>query len=106
MDFGGPFGWSRFDTALLLEIDGKLASFETMTWQAIKQAESHSIAVDAIAKEARDRLAEIRQEDIDEIFSLRVSGKQRIWGILDRNRLKILWWDPEHKVCPSHKKNT
>ncbi len=34
------------------------------------------------------------------------NGKQRIWGIKDRNILKVLWWDPDHEVCPSLKKYT
>lgn len=106
MDFDGPFGWRGFDPVLLPEINGKLANFETMTWQQIKVAGSHPVLIEEIAKAARDRLAEIGQEDLDELFSLRLSGKRRIWGILDRNQLKILWWDPEHRVCLSELKHT
>ncbi|RKZ46349.1 MAG: hypothetical protein DRR00_24365, partial [Candidatus Parabeggiatoa sp. nov. 3] len=56
--------------------------------------------------EVLKRLAEIHQDDIDELFSLRLSGKERLWGILDNHILKILWWDANHDVWPSKKKHT
>lgn len=68
--------------------------------------DSHNIEVNQIVKDAQRRLEEIRQADVDELFSLRLSGKERIWGIVDRNIFKILWWDPKHEICPSAKKHT
>jgi len=48
-------------------------------------------------------LAEIHQDDIDELFSLRLSSKECLWGILDNHILKILWWNMNHEVWPSKK---
>jgi len=77
-----------------------------MRWQEIEGADHHAIGVDRLSKEAQNRLAEIRQDDLDEVFSFHFSGKPRIIGIREMNVIKLLWWDPEHQVCPSIKKHT
>jgi len=101
-----PFGWHEIERVKLDEIRNKLANFESMTWGEILGRNSHLIPVGDICKGARDRLEALKQDDIDELLSLRLSGKQRIWGILEEQALKLLWWDPEHLVCPSQKKHT
>lgn len=106
MDFDGPFGFCVLPAAAAQKILSKLGDFEGMTWQDIERGGSHNVSVEKLSKAARDRLTEINQDDLDELFSLRLSGKERIWGIRDRAVLRLLWWDPEHEVCPSIKKHT
>ena len=77
-----------------------------MNWVDLGRNGSHHIPVSRIIPQARKRLEEIHQADIDDLYSLRLTGVQRIIGIRDRNNLKILWWDPEHEVCPANKKHT
>ena len=103
----GPFGWQNIGDSVLLEIQKKLKNFETQTWQEIeKTGNNHFIKRSDIVTEARKRLRELCLEDIDELYSLRLSGKGRIWGIREREILKVLWWDPEHKVYPVSKSHT
>ena len=59
-----------------------------------------------IVPEMQKRLCDLEKEDLDELYSLRLSGKKRIWGIKESNLLWFLWWDPEHEICPSLLKNT
>jgi hypothetical protein len=109
MEFGDPFGWHVLGTEKLDYIREKLRNFESMTWKEIlvdAKKQNHNIAVDVLIKAARDRLTEIKLDDIDELTSLHLAGAERVWGILDQGILNLLWWDPDHKVCPSHKKNT
>lgn len=81
---------------------------ETMTWNEIKSAtggrkagtNSHNVPIDRLSKAAQKRLTEIGQDDIDELFSLRFGGKNRIWGIKDKNILRIIWFDFDHAICP------
>lgn len=104
-----PFGWHVLETEKLDEIRRKLSSFEAMTWHEIlvvARHRNHAVPVDRLSKVARDRLEELGQGDIDEIVSLRLSGPERVWGIRTGNILKILWWDPDHGVCPSILKYT
>ena len=104
-----PYGWSELDRTALNIIRERLRSFESMTWNEIlvqAHRQNHLVSIERLCKEARDRLEENRQSDIAELVSLRVGGGERVWGILDGSILKLLWWDPEHAVCPSLKKGT
>ena len=104
-----PYGWHEIGREKLLEVHVKLKEFEKLTWHEILVENSdrnHPISKFKICKPAFDRLAEIKQDDIDELVSLRLSGPERIWGILELGTLRLLWWDPDHQICPSHKRNT
>ena len=80
---------------------------EGVNWAELKSnGGCHNVAKYKLVKQAQQRLTEIKLDDLDELFSMRFTGKKRIWGIRDGNIFKILWWDPEHKVCPSPKKHT
>ncbi|KJU85359.1 hypothetical protein MBAV_002442 [Candidatus Magnetobacterium bavaricum] len=108
VDFEGQWGWenlNRVDDFKLIQ--GKLKNFETMTWGEIEKKlikkgtpQNHSIQVEKICKDAQDRLKEIKMDDRDELYSLRFSGKERLWGVREGEILYILWWDPYHTVCP------
>ena len=107
VDRDGPWSCMEIDHKIFWkEIFQRIRDFETMTWHEIHRTGSHAIPVSEICHEAKTRLEEIGRGDTDELFSLRLTGKQRLWGIRDREILRILWWDPEHRVCPSAKKHT
>lgn len=105
----GPFGWGDIGEKKLLEIREKLASLETITWREILikgKKQHHMIRVAALPKENQKRLRETGQHDIDRLVSLRMSGRERVFGILNKASLRLLWWDPDHQVYPSRKKHT
>ncbi len=105
----GPFGWDVLDKEKLERIRQRLANFETMTWNEILvkgKKRNHTIQVEDLPSENQKRLREIGQQDVDQLVSLSVSGRERIFGILDKAVLRLLWWDPEHQVYPSSKKHT
>ncbi|MEM7583554.1 MAG: hypothetical protein AAF560_09265 [Acidobacteriota bacterium] len=92
-----------------IEVSAKLKNFEMMTWSEILVAgkkRNHSIPLEDLSKPARDRLVEIKLDDRDALISLRLSGLERIWGFLEDGTFYLVWWDPEHRVCPSYKKHT
>lgn len=107
IDLDGPWGWNNISSDNRWEIlFNKVNLKEHANWAMLKSSGSHNVSIDKLNKKAKARLIEIGHDDIDELFSLRVSGKERIWGIRDRYALKIIWWDPKHEVCPSLKKHT
>ena len=106
MDLSGPFSCSAITNEDWHLILSKMRSWETMTWNEIEGRRDHSINIDGLSDTAKKRLAEIQLDDIDEVFSLHINSKKRLFGIRDRNIFKVLWWDSEHKVCPSLKKHT
>lgn len=105
VDKDGPFAWPA-GTNKELEIVKKLHSFDSMEWSKIEGKQHHSIPVENLSKEAKKRLQQIKQDDISDVFSFHLQGKPRIICIRDRHIAKLLWFDPEHKVCPSKKKHT
>ena len=100
------WGWRIISVDKWAEIIRKLGDFETMTWGQIQGGDTGSHLVEMAGCPNRDtlrRLAELRLDDIDTMFSLRLSGAERIWGILDGNVLKLLWYDPNHTVWPTQR---
>lgn len=107
LDRAGPFGVHLCESVeKLVEVLHKKREFEGMTWSDIHRGGSHEIEPDSLCKEAKDRLIEIDMDDVDALLSLRLTGKNRLWCVREENILRVLWWDPDHLVCPSKKKHT
>ncbi|MFM2315355.1 MAG: hypothetical protein RLZZ04_4633 [Cyanobacteriota bacterium] len=109
IQFVDPFGWHNLDFKQIDYIRTKLSDFETMTWNQIfveAKKQNHSVYIDQLSTEARNRLDTLDINDIDQLWSLKLSGRQRVWGILDQGVFDLLWWDPQHLVCRSNKKHT
>lgn len=111
-DWDGPWGRASFDGRDISDlIVSHIRSFESMSWGELPEKQHHSIDVEKLNKCAQRRLADIQQDDIDQVFSLRVQGQHRIYGIKDGSFLKVLWYDLNHGdnddcVCRSRKKHT
>lgn len=90
----------------------ELISIERLTWHEImsaskggyhsKGSKSHHVDVESLTREAQERLQYLHIYE-DQLFSLRISGTKRLWGIIDSGTFNILWYDPDHKLCPSSK---
>lgn len=106
MEMCDPFGWREIDGKLLLEIREKLKSFESMKLSEIIGKDNHPVEVSRLCKRAQDRLDELHLDDIEQLLSLHLTGPKRVWGILEHNVVILLWWDPNHEICPSLKKHT
>ncbi len=118
VDVVGPWGWRKMGGATWWnDVLPKLQDLETMTWAEILKASggrsrgnnSHSIKVRELTKKAKERIRELEQDDVSDLFSLRLSSNQRVYGIRDRRALKLLWYDPYHgdnakAVCPTRKR--
>jgi len=81
----------------------KLAEYETMTMNEIfvvGKPYNHGVPIYKLCGEAQRRLRELNLDDLDELHRLRLSGPERVWGIRDLNVLNLLWWDPNHQICP------
>lgn len=105
VDQEGLWGWRTMGgNTWWRDVLPKLQNFETMTWAEIQAASggrsrgnnSHPVGVAGLTEQAKSRLSDLGQDDVAELFSLRLSGTQRIYGIRDRRALKLLWYDPHH----------
>jgi hypothetical protein len=109
-DCEGRWGFNdALDGAFWNEILPKLREFGRKTWEEVKKepkgagkgTKSHPISIDAISKEAQDRLRALRYFDkYEELFSLRLDAKKRLYGIRELGVFRILWYDPNHEVYP------
>ncbi len=90
----------------LIQIIGKLKSFERSAWADIERGGSHFIGVESIIRDAQRRLEMLKLDDTDELFSLRLSGLERLWGLRSNDVFSVLWWDPNHQICPSTLRHT
>lgn len=81
---------------------------EARTWVDIdaNHKRDHPIEIHHLEKFAQDRLTQLQMDDLDVVWSIHIDGKFRIWGIRAASLMQILWIDPCHEICPSHKKHT
>lgn len=92
------------------DIISKLASYEGLTWAEIQAASggkkrgtnNHFEYISGMIKEAQKRAKELRL-DVDQLFSLRLTGEMRLYGIVDRGVFYALWLDKNHEIYPSSK---
>lgn len=102
MEQVNPFGWHVLDAETLDYVRGKLGEFEKRTWgDILNSRHNHNVDVKDLCKDARDRLTAMRQYDIPEVLSIRLSGTERVWGMLSEGVCTLFWWDPQHRICPS-----
>lgn len=107
LDKEGPYAVHHCESVeKLAEVLHKKGEIERMTWSDIYRGRSHEVELHKLCKEAQDRLIAIKMDDLDTLFSLRLTGTNRLWCIKDDNVLRVLWWDPDHLVCPATKKHT
>ena len=82
----------------------KLHDFESMIWADVEGTTgSHFVAYDDLCTAAQTRLTDLEMDEQAQLFSARITGKRRVWGIRDIVIFRVLWWDPDHTVCPSLK---
>lgn len=105
LDAGGPWGWAEMSSAHMRTITAKCKG-----WESMRQSElfgnggNKLIPIDNLCSQAQSRLQTIELDDLDGLWELRLSGAKRIWGHREGHIFYIIWWDPDHQVCPSAKK--
>ena len=101
--------WGIFKNAEYLA--GMLARFkewERGTWKDIltttsgrkANTQSHPMPVEILDKEAQKRLVDLNLDEYDTIYSLAITGRQRVWGIMieETGTFQLLWYDPNHEI--------
>jgi hypothetical protein len=107
IDDNSQWGWNQITCPeFLRNIWEKMHNFETMTWSEILGRHHHAIAVNDIIEPAQNRLAQLGHDDQEELVSFRLSNTERIWAIRSGAEAFLLWWDPNHEICPSQLRHT
>lgn len=104
---GSPFPLHAITQARLPAVLRSLRDHEQATLDQRRRRGSHEVALAILSPEAQRRLRELNKEDVDTLVSVRIGARPRIWCIpRPPDVLALLWWDPQHQVCPSKKKHT
>ena len=107
IDDNSPWGWNQITCPYFLKnIWDKMRNFETMKWTDILGRDHHEIPVSNITRRAQKRLEELGRDDTETLVSFHITGKQRIWAIRSGAEAFLLWWDPNHEICPSQLRHT
>lgn len=89
-----------------------LCEMGRLTWAEIERHRTgvvkrhrkhHDQLITSIDSDAQQDLARLKLDEIfgDSIFRFRLTGTQRLWGFRADRTFHVIWWDPEHHVCPS-----
>jgi hypothetical protein len=101
LEMGDPYGWHELNKSKLNDIRKRLSALEKLTWNEILVVQkhwNHTIQRGSLTKKVQYRLVQLNLDDLDELVSLRLSSKERIWGFRIDGAMTLLWWDPLHDV--------
>lgn len=93
------------------EIIDKLISYGSMSWSDLKhqthdkgKSKHHFLKLDALSREASIRVrALLPEEEYDSVFSLALQNTFRVIGVRKDEKFYVIWYDPHHEFCPSHR---
>jgi hypothetical protein len=109
-ELDGEWGWPCGDE--LHEMLRFFADYSRVTWRQVDQEtyngaggyrkrKNHPMPFDSVCPEARERLQELKLDQIFyEFFRFRLGTNRRFWGFRREGVFYPLWWDPSHKVYP------
>lgn len=112
----GKWG-TQINSDILPSILYSMKSFEQMKWSNILTStsgrsgntRSHPIPIQKLIPEAQKRFNELNLDEIfdEDIYSLALTNKLRLFGFIDENGIFFLVWiDREHEIYKVYKKHT
>ena len=107
LDHGGGWSWADVSSEDIYRVAQVCKDLESMrALELLSTRRNKAIPFTSLAPEAQRRLTDIGLDDYDKLWELRVAALARIWGICQEHIFYLVWWDPDHEVCPSPKKHT
>jgi hypothetical protein len=102
-----PYGFHELDATGIARVKERLASLERSTWKDIfiRDAEyNHQIEVQNLRCQIAKKWMEDHLPDQPCLWTIRVTARERIWGILAEKAYQIVFWDPEHLIWEIQKR--
>lgn len=96
-----PYGWHILGAADIQQIKQKLASLEKNTWNEIFVRDrhfNHQIRCDELKCPKARKWMQANMPDQPYLWTIRVTAKERIWGILAEEAYHVIFWDPQHLI--------
>jgi len=102
-----PYGWHELDDAGVRYVQSKLAEFERRTWSEIFVKDkhwNHPVPVTGLkCSQAREWMRR-NMPDQTQLWTLRLSGAERIWGVFAEGTYLVIFWDPNHIIWDTPKR--
>lgn len=102
-----PYGWHDVSSVDLGRIKARLSELEKLTWKDIFVRDArynHQIEVNKLkCSEARKWMKQ-HMPDQPYLWTLRLTGAERIWGIFSEGAYLVIFWDPQHLIWEIPKK--
>ena len=86
----------------------RFKEWERITWGEIltttagrnSNTQSHPMPIGVLKKEAQKRIAELNLNEFDTLYSLTMTGRQHVWGIMieETGTFELLWYDANHEI--------
>ena len=93
-----------------VDLLNKLRSFEDLPVDRLGSQGSHRISVSGTTTNVRKRLKALKLDDHDYLNSFRLTGSGRLISLQSADHgadyEMVIWFDPDHEVFPSTKRNT
>lgn len=81
-----------------------LATMEQRTWDEAAGTGNvgtcKRIPAEDLCRDAQHRLVDLELDDQVGLWEIRVTSRARLWGVRLDAVFYVLWWDPNHEVCP------
>lgn len=107
MDHGGRWSFSNLPEAEIRQIAAFAKNIESLKpGELLNVAGTKPIPWDSMIPDAQKRAQEIELDQFDGLFELRLGNRPRLFGLLDQHCFYPVWWDPDHEICSSQKRNT
>ena len=104
-----PYGWHVLGATEMAEMKDKLGYLESSTWKDVfvrDARNNHMIEAAKLKCPIARKWMVDHLPDQPLLWTIRVSGSGRIWGIISEGAYQIVFWDPEHLIWPTPLKNT
>lgn len=102
----GQFAWLSLRESDLPGVFNALSGYEQMRWAEIEaRPHCHAMPVSECHEEVGRHLA-TQGYDFDELFQLSTGNKGRLFGVRLDHVFEIIFWDCDHKVYETKKRNT
>jgi hypothetical protein len=101
IQISSPYGWHELTAPEVAEIKEKLGTFEKNTWRELFVRDArlnHCIPSNELKCPIARKWMTINMPDQPYLWTLRLSGAERVWGILSEGAYQIVFWDPQHLI--------
>lgn len=103
---GGSFAWTALGEPHFPRVFDALAGYEAMPWGQIEaKPHCHPIDVEDCHHDIGQYLAQ-QGWDIDSLFQLSIGNKGRLFGERIDHVFRVMFWDADHQVYETQKRNT